>query len=149
MKLFKGLIKHIHIEETIFLLDFSDYSHFDRSIFGLGVVEFGMTLIVIAFVELDRNSDWSIAHYYKMHSTNDSTYLYSLGVLQLVNMFINWGELNFIIKTTNISVTSRLIICVAKLAGLVGVCCMVYFIGGNELVYLAWLVINLAFCFWH
>ena len=26
---------------------------------------------------------------------------------------------------------------------------MVYFLGGNEVVYLAWLVINLAFCFWH
>ena len=67
MKLFKGLIKHIHIEESIFLLDFSDYSNFDRSIFGLGVVEFGMTLVVIGFVELTKDSHWSIASYYRMH----------------------------------------------------------------------------------
>ena len=79
LKLFKGLIKHIHIEETIFFLDFSDYSHFDRDIFGLWVVEFGMSLIVILFVELTKNSQWQVASYYK--TTHQNTYLYSLGVL--------------------------------------------------------------------
>ena len=66
-----------------------------------------------------------------------------------MNLFVNWGEFSFVIRSTNLTAIARLLICLAKLIVIVVVAYLVYFLGGNELVYLAWLVVNLAFCFWH
>ncbi len=67
----------------------------------------------------------------------------------MVNLFANWGEFSFLIRCRNLTAIARLLICLAKLVVIVVAAYLVYFLGGNELIYLAWLVVNLAFCFWH
>ena len=55
-RLQKGLTKSIHLEETIFKLDFFEYCEFDRCIFSLAVIQFGMTLFLVIYVEATRNT---------------------------------------------------------------------------------------------
>jgi hypothetical protein len=130
-------------------LDFVEYSKLDRSLFGFCVVETGMIVVLILYVQLTKNAHWEVESFFEQQDMEHKTYLYAMGMMLLVNIMCNWGEFDFCIKCYSLEFKWRVTVCMFKLffIGVVAVLTFVY--KGEELVYLAWLILNLALTFWH
>ena len=77
------------------------------------------------------------------------TYLYAMGMMFLLNIVCNWGEFDFCIKCHNLEFKWRVTVCMCKLLLIGAIAVLTFVYKGEELVYLAWLILNLALTFWH
>ncbi len=117
--------------------------------FGLCVVETGMIIVLILYVQLTKHAHWSVESYFEQNGMQQKTYLYAMGIMLLVNIACNWGEFDFFIKCYNLEFKWRVTVSMCKLL-LMGVIALITFVyKGEELLYLAWLILNLALTFWH
>lgn len=130
-------------------MDFVEYSKHDRSLFALSVVETGMIIVLIIYVQLTKHAHWGVEAFYEQQDVAHRTYLYAMGLMLVANIASNWGEFDFCLKSDGLQFKWRVTVCVCKLlfSGAVAVLTFVY--KGGELVYLAWLVLNFALTFWH
>lgn len=130
-------------------MDFLDYSRHDRGLFSLSVVETGVTLAVIIYVQITKGDVWSIPSYYELAENSGKTYIYAIITTLIVNIVSNWGEFDFCIKYFHFKACARLAIAFVKLSAITCLVVFTYYYQGPEIVYLSWLIVNLSFSFWH
>lgn len=130
-------------------MDFVEYSKLDRSLFSLCVVEVGMIVVLILYVQITKGAHWEVESYYEQPQMEHKTYLYAMGMMLLLNIVCNWGEFDFCIKCYNLDFKFRVTVCICKLIFIAGVAVLTFLYKGEELMYLAWLILNLALTFWH